>query len=179
MKTNLVLLFIYIPFIMMAQNIVQKIEAKNNEIVSLTGNLSNGKKMQDLSWAWNSANACFVEVRKNKFTGNHVLYETEISAYSNMEIILIPDDLNANFSLYAYQIGINSNYIVPNLPNCIRCEVDYKWNRNWKGKTQNHTRTVKNLVAIKNPFKVIIGVVGADDLTEGSYTLTIKTSYKN
>ncbi len=179
MKTNLILLFIYIPFIMVAQNIVQKIEVKDNEIVSVTGNLSDGKKIQDLSWAWNSANACFVEPKKNKFTGNHVLYETEIPAYSNMEITIIPDNPNANFSLYAYQIGINSNYIVPNLPNCIRCEVDYKWDRNWKGKTQDHKRTVKNLVAIQNPFKVIIGVVGADGLTEGSYTLIIKISNKN
>ena len=90
-----------------------------------------------------------------------------------MEVTVIPDDKNANFSIYAYEIGANSNRIVPNLPSCIRCEVDHKWDYPKKGKTQDHSRTVKHLVAINNPYKVVIGVVGANGLKKGSYTLKI------
>ncbi len=179
MKTLIKLLLILTPFMMNAQQEVQKIDAKKNETVSVTGNLNEGKKMEDLSWAWNSANACFVETKKNKFNGNHMFYETEIPANSNMEVTVTPDDPNANFSIYAYQVGINNNDIVPDLPGCTRCEVDYKWDMKWKGKTQDHTRTAKNLVAIQSPFKVIIGVVGAEELTEGSYTLSVKVEDRN
>ena len=45
---------------------------------TLTGNLSDGKIIDDLSWAWNSSMACFVETAKNQYKGNHVFYKIEI-----------------------------------------------------------------------------------------------------
>lgn len=171
---KIILLMMLLSIAMNAQNQIKNIDAKKNKTVSIKGNLSKGKIIENLSWAWSSSNACFPETQKNKFTGNHVLYKTVIPAYSEMEVTVIPDDINANFSVYAYQTGLNSNHIVPNLPSSTRCEVDHKWDRKWKGKTQDHTRTAKNLLAIQNPFKVIIGVVGADGLTTGEYTLKIK-----
>ena len=46
--------------------------------------------MENLSWAWKSNNACFPETQKNKFTGNHVLYYTDLPAYSEMEVTVVP-----------------------------------------------------------------------------------------
>jgi len=149
------------------------VTCEKNKITEIKGNLKNGVIINDLSWAWSSSNACFPETQKKKFTGNHVIYVTDLPKYSKMEVTVVPDDKNANFSIYAYEIGANSNRIVPNLPSCIRCEVNHKWDYPKKGKTQDHTRTVKDLIAINNPYKVVIGVVGANGLKTGGYTLKI------
>jgi len=151
----------------------QLIEVGPNQSVEVTGNLSAGAPMSDLSWAWNSSVACFPETQKLKFTGNHVLYSAMLPKYSEMEVTVIPDDQQANFSIYAYEVGVNSDAIVPNLPRCIRCEADHKWDYNKRGQVQDHTRTVKDLVAINNPYKVIIGITGAEGLQEGGYTVRV------
>ena len=170
------LCFMAIPFQLFSQgnHVLHKIEAQPNQTLTYKGDLSEGALMSDLSWAWNSTVACFPATRKDKFTGNHVLYSLELPKYSEMEITVIPDDENANFSIYAYEIGLLNNSVVPNLPSCIRCEVAYKWDRPHRGQTQDHTRTVTNLVAINRPYKVVFGVVGADGLVAGGYRLKIK-----
>ena len=129
--------------------------------------------MEDLSWAWSSANACFPETQKRKFTGNHILYQIELPTRSEMEVTVIPDDKNADFSIYAYQTGNTNVKVVPALPSCIRCEADHKWDYKKRGKVQDHTRTVSNLVATVEPYIVVIGVVGANGLQTGGYTLRI------
>jgi len=119
---------------------------------SIEGNLSDGSQMESLAWAWRSSVACFPETQKRKYTGNHVLYAAELPARSEMKITVMPDDKNANFSLYAYEVGqITPDNLVPNLSRCIRCEVNHKWDFKRRGKTQDHTRTVTDIVAINNP----------------------------
>lgn len=141
---------------------------------SIEGDLSKGFQMETLAWAWRSSVACFPETQKRKFTGNHMLYAAALPAYSELEITVIPNDKSANFSLYAYEVGkISKDNIVPNLSSCIRCEAEHKWDFKKRGQTQDHTRTVKDIVAINNPYQVIIGVVGAEGLTKGGYTLQV------
>lgn len=154
------------------------ISCEKNQVTEVKGNLSNGVIINDLSWAWKSSVACFPETQKKKFTGNHVIYVTEVPKYSTMEITVVPDDKNANFSLYAYEVGLTNNSIVPNLSSCIRCEAEHKWDYPKKNRTQDHTRTVYDVVAMNQPYKVVIGVVGADGLTSGGYTLKVKIDSK-
>jgi len=135
------------------------------------GNLNEGQPMNDLSWAWNSSNACFPSTQQKKFTGHHVLYSTILPKYSEMEVTVTPTDPKKNFSIYAYEVGVNNDSVVPDLPRCIRCEVDHKWDRPRVGKTQDHSRTAKYLVALNNSYKVVVGVVGAEGLSEGDYDL--------
>ena len=169
------LLVLTIAQVSFGQRTINWVEMESHTEVTVKGNLSEGAPMEDLSWAWNSSNACFPATQSQKFTGNHVLYATDLPSYSNMEVTVIPDDKRANFSVYAYEVGqISEGNTVPNLPSCVRCEVDHKWDRRYAGKTQDHTRTAKNLVAIRNPYQVLIGVVGANGLAEGGYTLKIK-----
>jgi hypothetical protein len=144
--------------------------AEANATVSLTGNLSEGASMSDLSWAWDSQNACFVATKQHKFTGHHVLYQTEIPTRSEMTIRVIPKDKNANLSLYAYSGGRGA--IVPNLSGCVSCEADFKWDQKFRGKTQDHSRSVQ-LRAVNNPYPVTIGVVGAEGLRSGDFTLEV------
>lgn len=54
------------------------------------------------------------------------------------------------------------------------CEAEHKWGFKERGRTQNHTRTVKNLTAIANPYQVVIGVTGTNGLAEGEYELHVK-----
>ncbi len=140
----------------------------------VAGNLAEGMPMSDLSWAWSSSNACFPETQVRKFTGLHQLFEFEIPARTEVQIILTPKDKKHDMSLYAYMIGVGTEAIVPKLSSCIRCEADHKWDRPKAGKTQDHRRIVGDILAIHNPYKVIIGVAGANGLAEGVFTLEIK-----
>lgn len=156
------------------QQPVIKYSAKSypNKTVAYKGDLAKGSVINDLSWAWSSAVACFPATQKKKFTGNHVLYITEIPKYTIMTIELIPENKSDNMSLYAYEIGVNSKSYVPNLHSCVSCEVDHKWDYKHKGKTQDHTRKVE-LNAINHPYKVVIGVAGANGLKKGKFILKI------
>lgn len=149
------------------------VETAKNKISTINGDLKEGVIIQDLSWASTSSNTCFPATQNSKFRGNHVLYSAVLPDNSEMEITVIPDDKNADFSLYAYQVGTNNNSLPPNVPSCVSCEADHKWDRPKAGKKQDHTRTVGNLTAMNNEYKIIIGVVGANGLKTGSYTLRI------
>lgn len=154
-----------------SQTIEGTFDAKPNGMVQVEGQLESGAIMSDLSWAWSSQNACFVTTQQEKFTGNHVLYQTEIPPRSEMTIRVVPKDKNADFSIYAYSGGRGA--IVPDLPSCVSCEADYKWDYKRRGKTQDHTRSVQ-LRAVNNPYPVTIGVVGARGLTSGAFTLEVE-----
>lgn len=153
---------------------IYKALAAPNAIKSYRGDLTNGIKIHDLSWASSSSVACFPATQNSKFTGNHILYLTEILPHSTMEITIVPKDKNANMSIYTFQTGTNSDAMVPNLNSCITCEAEHKWDYPKKNKTQDHTRTV-HLNAINNPYRVVIGVAGADELTAGKFIIKIKT----
>lgn len=173
MKTVLITLSFLLTFMGQAQQMVYNIDPVGNGEVFYKGDLSQGQPLDDLSWAWSSSNACFPETQKQKFTGNHVFFTGIIPKYSEMTVTVIPDDENANFSIYAYVIGVNKNDLVPNLPSCIRCEADHFWDRPKAGKSQNHTRTVTDLLAINTPYRVVIGVTGANGLATGGFTLKV------
>ena len=142
--------------------------------VAYKGDLADGVKIHDLSWASKSSVACFPATQNHKFTGNHIIFITEIPPHSKMDITVVPDNKSKNMSIYAYMVGLNNNAMVPNLNSCVTCEAEHKWDYKKRGKTQDHTRTV-HLNAINNPYKVVIGVAGADGLTDGSFILKIKT----
>lgn len=144
-----------------------------NESFSIQGNLSSGQQMADLSWASKSSIACFPGTQNSKFTGNHVLYSMELPPKSEVKITIIPDDPSANFSLYGYQIGATNYSTVPNLSSCVSCEADHKWDYPKRGKTQDHTRSIE-FNAINNPYNIVIGVVGAEGLTTGGFTIKVE-----
>jgi hypothetical protein len=62
--------------------------------------------------------------------------------------------------------------MVPELTSCVSCEADHKWDYPKKGKTQDHTRSVY-LNAATNPYRVVIGVAGAEGLVKGTFVLDV------
>ncbi len=179
MKQLLLILVTMFTIAANAQNAkVYTIEPVPNGEVNYTADLSEGGKLSDLSWAWSSSNACFPETQKQKFTGNHVFFTGIIPKYSELVVTVIPTDPKADFSVYGFEIGVNSDKMVPDLPSCIRCEAEHKWDRPKRGKTQDHTRVLRDLLAINTPYRVVIGVVGANGLAEGAFTLKIEMKTK-
>lgn len=148
------------------------LKAEKGKTLTYAGDLAEGTKIIDLSWASNSSVACFPATQNSKFRGNHIIYITEIPPHSIMDITVIPENKNDNMSIYAYMTGTNNDAMVPNLSSCITCEAEHKWDYPKRGKTQDHTRTV-SLNAINNPYRVVIGVAGAEGLTTGKFKLQV------
>lgn len=149
--------------------------ALTGNLTTVTGNLNQGVKINDLSWASTSSMACWPATQNSKFTGNHVLYTLEMPTNLNFKITVVPADPNANFSIYTIQDGIGKTDLPPNIATCTSCEAEHKWDYKKAGKTQDHTR-ILNIDSFQGPWRLVIGVVGADGLTSGDYTLKIETS---
>lgn len=153
---------------------VTMITSKPNETASAEGNLSSGKIMEDLSWAANSSNACFPATQNSKFRGNHVFFATTMPPRSIMKISVKPAEESANLSLYGYMIGATEFRLVPNLPSCVTCEADHKWDRPWKGKVQTSERHIEFQNPGRNPYNVLIGVSAPAGVTSGAFTIEVK-----
>lgn len=89
MKTIILFCTLLCSSFVHAQPIVHLIEPVANQDVTYKGNLSNGTQLTDLSWAWSSANACFPETQKSKFTGNHVFFTGVIPKYSEITVTVV------------------------------------------------------------------------------------------
>lgn len=149
---------------------VTQVELKSNETVVVEGKLEDGKIIEDLSWASTSSNACFPATQNSKFRGNHVFFATTLPPRSILNVKVIPDDTSSNLSIYGYQIGTNSYYVVPNLPSCVSCEAEHKWDRPKYKKTQDHTRTIM-FNSTNNAYNIFIGVSGPKEAVTGSFKL--------
>lgn len=147
------------------------VKAESAQTLTYTMDLDQGIIMEDLSWAWSSQNACFVEPRAAYFKGNHVLFTTEIPAYSTMIIRLVPQDPATNMSLYAYSGG--GGALPPALYSCVSCEADFHQERPSRSRPKpDHTRSVE-LRAVTRPYPVTIGVAGAGGVVSGAFSLEI------
>lgn len=153
---------------------VTKVESKANDSVIVSGDLAAGALMEDLSWAANSSNACFPATQNLKFRGNHVLYATSIPPRSILTISVTPTDANGDLSIYGYMMGNTEYRVVPNLPSCITCEADHKWDGKWKGKVQTSERKIEFQNPTQNTYNIVIGVSAPKDVTTGQFTLKLK-----
>lgn len=153
---------------------VTNIQSRTNDSVMVTANLSAGAIMEDISWAWNSSNACFPGTQSLKFRGNHLLYAVTMPPKSIMIITVNPVEKDGDFSLYGYMIGKTEFRVVPNLPQCITCEADHKWDRPIKGKIATTERKIQFQNPTLNTYNIVIGVAGPKDITTGEFRLKVK-----
>lgn len=153
---------------------VTSIESKANDSVIISGDLASGALMEDLSWAANSSNACFPATQNLKFRGNHVLYATSIPPRSILTISVNPADANGDLSIYGYMMGNTEYRVVPNLPSCISCEADHKWDGKWKGKVQTSERKIEFQNPTQNTYNIVIGIAAPKDVITGKFNLKLK-----
>lgn len=153
---------------------VTKIDGGTSDSIVVQGDLAKGAKMEDLSWAWNSANACFPGTQSSKFKGNHVFFALTMPTQCEMKISVTPTDPNGDLSIYAYRISAAEYYLVPNLPSCITCEADHLWDGKWKNRVQTSERKVSMQNPGKEMYNILIGVSGPAAAASGTFTLKVK-----
>lgn len=144
--------------------------AERGKVVTVQGRLENGISLPDLSWAWRSSMACFVEIQAAKFAAKHAIFatQTKLSGIGELTVRVIPKDVNANLSLWVY--ASNDQRLPPAIQSVRSCEADYKWDRPFKNQTQDHTRFIN--MGTKSEG-IVIGVSGVKETTAGDFTLEI------
>lgn len=147
-----------------------EVELKAGMTATVKGNLNEGYEIKEYGWAWNSSNACFPATQKAKFTGKHTMYVVKLPPRSILTVTVRPTDKSKNMSIYGYQIAADKKIFPEDLQSCVTCEADHKWDYPKKGKTQDESRTI-TFNATTNPYNLIIGITGADGLSEGDYVV--------
>ncbi len=141
------------------------------------GNIKDGTKLSSLRWAERSSVACFPGTRFEMFTGNHVFYRITLPAASAMKIIVTPAE-GKKINLYALRQGMRAQTVPPNVSSAISCEASYPIYAN-----VSKTRRVSNkddgirkveYISVNSPYSILIGVAGAEGLTEGDFKLKIE-----
>lgn len=143
---------------------------ERGKVVTVSGKLENGIAIPDLSWAWRSSVACFVQLQAHKFAAKHVIFatQTKLTGIGELTVRVIPTDPNANLSLWVY--ASNGYQLPPNLQSVRSCEADFKWDRPFKNQTQDHTRYIT--MGTKSEG-IVIGVSGPAEMTAADFTLEI------
>ncbi len=113
------------PMNLNIQGKVQFIPTKKGQVVSVNGNLSQGSIMEDLEWAENSSNACWVGIRNVEFEGNHVFYWFDLPKKSTVKITVIPKGNKPRVNIYGF-VSFDFKFIPPDLPRCISCEAGFQ-----------------------------------------------------
>lgn len=154
---------------------VTRVESKPGAVTKVRGKLGAGSKI-DLAWAARSSVACFPSIRNVHFNGNVVLYRTSLPPGSVMKVRAIPSRPNLDVNLFAYSTGVNSNVLPPDVPNVVSCEASHG-GRKYLNQPFNPGETERvELNAIRNPYDVVIGVAGAQGITEGDFELEVELS---
>ena len=143
----------------------------------VAGNIKDGTKLSSLRWAERSSVACFPGTRFEMFTGNHVFYRITLPAASAMKVIVTPAKGKA-INLYALRQGMRQQAVPPNVTSAISCEASYPIYAN-----VSKTRRVRNkddgtrkveYISVNSSYSILIGVAGAEGLTEGDFKLKIE-----
>ena len=152
---------------------IHPLDIKPGETV---GNIKTGKKIE-LSWAELSSVAAFPGTRFEMFNGNHVLYRTSLPAGSKIVITLTPE-AGKLINLYALRQGINETAVPPAITSAISAEASYPIYANTGdgrriSNPDDGTRKIE-FISVGNPYGILIGVAGAENLAEGGYKLQVQ-----
>ena len=139
---------------------------------NVTGNLSEGSKLADLSFAWNSSIACFPATQSSKFTGNQVFYTVDMPQRSIVTVTVEPVRSGTDLSIYGYQIASGKHTLPDSLSSVVTCEAEHKWDYPKKDRVQTDARTI-TFNSTTNAYTLMIAVVGPNGATSGAYRLKI------
>lgn len=149
----------------------------NSTTGSITGDISKGIKIP-MTWAESSSVALVPATRFEQFNGNHVFYRIEMPARSSFKVTLVPKN-GAKINLYALRQGAaGPHQVPPNVTSCISSEASYPIYANTGGgrRVSNPDDGVRKVeyISVNRPYSILIGVAGAEGLTQGEYTMNIE-----
>ena len=139
---------------------------------NVAGNLSEGSKLGDLSFAWNSSIACFPATQAAKFTGNHVFYTVDMPPRSIVTVTVEPVRSGTNLSIYGYQIASGKHTLPDSLSSAVTCEAEHKWDYPKKDRVQTDARSI-TFNSTTNAYTLMLAVAGPNGATSGDYRLKI------
>ena len=134
---------------------------------TMIGDLSDGAIL-DLDWAQNPNVTCWTASENLNWTGAHVITETTQGEDEVLTIRVTPGDSLLDVSLWAAQTSANDTHTPPDLPSVVSCETSYD-----APGDSNPGFSEAVLLSNYNPYRVLIGVAGADGFEAGAYTLEI------
>jgi len=149
-----------------------KLETPDGTPSKVEGSIDSGTPIA-LEWAAKSSVACFPATKNEHFSGNHVVYEASIPAYSEMKIRLVPKDPTLDLSLYALEVGTTNKDLPPDVGQAVSCEASYGTKKLSEPYNPGQPESVK-LTALKNPYRVLIGVAGAQKVQKGAFSLEVE-----
>ena len=150
---------------------VKLVTLSPNKVVSVTGKFETGALIPDLTWAANSAMACFPATQNANFKGKHVMYAVRLPPKSILTVTLTPKNANQQTSIWGYQTGGTDYRVPPKIQSSVNCEAEHTWDRPRAGKMQDHTRSIKFQNPTANTYNVLIGATGPEAVTEGEFSL--------
>lgn len=150
------------------------VESKSGSVVSVKGKLESGGKIA-LDWAANSSMACWPATENANFNGNHTLFTTTLPPYSDLQITAVPLDPKLDLSVYSYMTSATGTPgLPPGISSALSCEAGYDAK---KDSNPGASETVKQ-IALKNGYKVVIGVAGANGAAAGAFELKVDVKPK-
>ena len=147
---------------------VQDVRSVSGETVSIEGDLESGQHIPLRGWADSSQVACFPATQNDKYSGNHVLYRTQLPANSTIKITVTPDS-DVDVSLYALRLAHGDTETIPPNVHSAVCESSL----NYQGSDPGKPHSV-NFLTIRSPYTILIGVAGSQGLESGAFKLEIE-----
>ncbi len=137
--------------------------------VTWEANLEDGEII-DLDWASGGGFGCWPGTEDTNFTGSHVFENESLSANAgNLFVRVNPANPTVDVSLYALKVGPDSTAFPPDLPSAVACDSSFDRENNSNPGVSEATTVLGG----SNPYRVIIGVAGANDATSGGYDVEI------
>lgn len=141
------------------------------ESVTLTGDISEGLIIDDLTWAAFSNVACFPATRAIEFEGNQVFYEVDIPQGSELIVTVNSTGTDRKrINLYGY-IDFNGKNLPP-LQSILSCEAGYPLYVGTPDLSDpGEARDISFAQAVNDPFTALVAVSGAQGVTSGTFEL--------
>lgn len=150
---------------------VYTMQAERGKVLTYKGTLAEGKTIP-LEWSASSNMACFPATKNGEFQGNHVFYRVELPRNSKMKVTVVPKD-GKRINLYAIS-GYDGEALPPDISSCVTCEAGYARYVGDTDLTKSAGAQQIELMAINNPYHVLIGVVGAKGTKSGAFEIRVE-----
>lgn len=149
---------------------VEDLSSAASNTTTISGDLSDGEIMDDLTWAANSSVACFPATRFIEFQGNQLYYQVDIPQGKELVVTVTPTGERKRINVYGYINFDGSN--TPPVQSVTSCEAGYELyvgdpNLSAPGEPQD----ISFSQAVNRGFTVFVCVSGAKDVTSGTFDL--------
>jgi len=134
-----------------------------------SGNLSDGETM-DIDWGSSGGFACWPGTEETNWTGAFVFEDDSLAeGVGDYHVRVTPTDPLVDVSLLAIKVGTDTTEYPPELGSGIACDTSYD--------RENDSNPGYSEAVIvqggQNPYRIVVGVAGANGTTSGAYDVEV------